>query len=593
MTPVAFDGCFGWLHPAAGDCGVVMCGSIGFEKQIFHRSWSFLAQRLAAGGYPTLRFDYPGSGDSCGMDSDPGALEAWLGSIGQAIAWLRANTGARRIVLCGIHLGGLLAAAAAARDGEVERLVLLAPMLSGRSYARILALSTTSNAAPPADGSEAGHVEAFGLRLHGTTLHALRRLDLSSLPTPPAQKLLVLSASNAAATHGAVAALSASGVEVTLLDMPDYLELTRPAHESQVPVASFDRVLAWLAATGQNSADAPGQTARLIPIAELSTPHAIERPLLLDRERGRLFGMFSQPRGPSGACPAVLICNTGANPHYGFGRLAVALARGLAEDGVASLRLDLTGIGDSDGASTVSLPDLYADRSGDLRAAADFLQQRGYDHVVVFGICTGAFHSIRAGLGDPRVAGVVLVNQNVYRWRHNPVLLRAAVLLRMLRRRMRDESMVDAEQGVLRLKMAPPAPVTNRLRRSVWRAAVVAEHTVLRPLGLRTPLGFPTRAFRQLASRGVRVLVVAGEDDYARSLLQAQFGPSYAELTGMGGIRVEIEAGFDHPVGRSGARNRLVGLVRQFVAEFAATSAEQQNQDAPTLPAMQQAALHG
>ncbi len=593
MTPVAFDGCFGWLHPGAGECGVVMCGPIGFEKQIFHRSWRFLAERLAAEGYPTLRFDYPGSGDSCGNDTDPGALDAWLDSIEQAVGWLRANAGVGRVVLCGIHLGGLLAAAAAARIGDIERLVLLAPMLSGRSYARTLALATKSGGASPAGDAEAGYVEAFGLRLHETTLQALRLLDISRLPRPPASKALILSASAAAATDGAVAALNASGVEVTLLDMPDYLELTRPAHESQVPVASFERALAWLSASAQHSVAAPGHAPRPIPLAELSTSHGIERPLLLDREAGRLFGIFSQPRNQSGTCPAVLICNTGANPHYGFGRLAVQLARSLAEDGVASLRLDLTGIGDSDGASSVSLPHLYADRGGDLRAATEFLQQRGYGRVVVFGICTGAFHAVRAGLDNPCIAGVILVNQNVFVWRHNRFLLRAAALLRMLRRRARDESMVDAEQGVLRLRMAPPTPITNRLRRFTWRTAVVAENAILRPLGLQTPLSFPARAFRQLASRGVRALVVSGEDDYAKSLLQAQFGQSFAGLKRMNGMRVEIEADFDHPVGWSGARNRLVGLVRQFVGEFAVTSARQQSPDAPALSPMRSAAPGG
>ncbi len=496
----------------------------------------------------------------------------------------------QRIVLCGIHLGGLLAAAAAARIGGVERLVLLAPMLSGRSYARTLALVTKSGGASPMGDAEAGYVEAFGLRLHEATLQALRPLDISRLPHPPASKALILSTSGAAATHGAVAALNASGVEVTLLDMPDYLELTRPAHESQVPVASFERVLAWLGARARHSAGAPGLAPRPIPLAELSTSHAVERPLLLDCEAGRLFGMFSQPRSQSGACPAVLICNTGANPHYGFGRLAVALARSLAEDGVASLRLDLSGIGDSDGASSVIQPHLHADRGADLRAATDFLQQRGYDRVVVFGICSGAFHAVRAGLDNPCVAGLVLVNQNVYLWRPSRIALRVAALRRMLRRWMRDKSMVDAEQGALRLSIAPPTPINNRLLRFSWRTAVVAEHAILHPLGLETRLSFPARAFRQLASRGVRALVVSGEDDYAKSVLQAQFGQSFAGLSKMNGMRVEIEADFDHPVSWSGARNRLVGLVRQFVGEFAVTSARQQSQDAPTLSSMRSAA---
>ena len=67
--PVAFDGCFGWLHTPpdglARDTAVLLCPGILKDAMLAHCSWRLLADRLAEAGYTTLRFDYPGTGDSC------------------------------------------------------------------------------------------------------------------------------------------------------------------------------------------------------------------------------------------------------------------------------------------------------------------------------------------------------------------------------------------------------------------------------------------------------------------------------------------------------------------------------------------------
>src|SRR5258706_14823227 len=66
MTPVMFEGCAGWLHPAAGNRGVIICAAQGYEELCTHRPMRGLAERFAEAGLPTLRFDYPSTGDSIG-----------------------------------------------------------------------------------------------------------------------------------------------------------------------------------------------------------------------------------------------------------------------------------------------------------------------------------------------------------------------------------------------------------------------------------------------------------------------------------------------------------------------------------------------
>ena len=55
---------------------VVLCQPIAEEGNMAYRTFRALAQRLAAAGYLTMRFDYDGTGDSAGSfeDARRGAL---------------------------------------------------------------------------------------------------------------------------------------------------------------------------------------------------------------------------------------------------------------------------------------------------------------------------------------------------------------------------------------------------------------------------------------------------------------------------------------------------------------------------------------
>lgn len=92
-----------------------------------HRQFVALARALAAGGYPVLRFDYRGMGDSSGAMR---SFESVDDDIGAAIAALRANVPAlRRVVLWGLCDGASAALLYCARQpaADVAGLCLLNP----------------------------------------------------------------------------------------------------------------------------------------------------------------------------------------------------------------------------------------------------------------------------------------------------------------------------------------------------------------------------------------------------------------------------------------------------------------------------------
>ncbi|MGJ7530224.1 serine aminopeptidase domain-containing protein [Variovorax sp. GB1P17] len=133
---------FGLFHPAEaaqrGDTAVLVCPPFGPEGLRTHRFFKVLAERMARGGIATLRFDFYGSGDSPG-DESQGEFDGWRRDLCSAHEELRRRAPHARIVWIGARLGATLAVLAA-RNGRCDpvRLVLWEPVIDGRRYARFL-----------------------------------------------------------------------------------------------------------------------------------------------------------------------------------------------------------------------------------------------------------------------------------------------------------------------------------------------------------------------------------------------------------------------------------------------------------------------
>jgi hypothetical protein len=132
---------------------------------------------------------------------------------------------------------------------------------------------------------------------------------------------------------------------------------------------------------------------------------------------GGLVGVTTEPDGGAlPGAPAVLLFNVGLNHRVGPGRLNVDLARSLAALGVASLRFDVSGLGDSEPRSDV-LDDVQR-QVLDLREAMDFAEKKlGARRFVPVGLCSGTDGVHGAALADPRVAGAAFLDGYAYETR--------------------------------------------------------------------------------------------------------------------------------------------------------------------------------
>lgn len=133
-----------------------------------------------------------------------------------------------------------------------------------------------------------------------------------------------------------------------------------------------------------------------------------ERPLLFGPCAAQV-GILNAPVAKAGAGDlAVVFINAGLIHHVGPNRLHVQLARALAARGVASLRIDLSGIGDSaPRADHLSIYDLVRVEP---REAMDALDGHGFQRYALVGICSGAYSAFHVACEDPRVAAAVMIN---------------------------------------------------------------------------------------------------------------------------------------------------------------------------------------
>jgi pimeloyl-ACP methyl ester carboxylesterase len=135
-----------------------------------------------------------------------------------------------------------------------------------------------------------------------------------------------------------------------------------------------------------------------------------------------LCGTLTLPGATPPAPVGVLLFNAGVIHRIGPHRINVKLARHLASLGIASLRFDLSGQGDSRASSS---PAPYREQAvADLRAAMDqFERMTGVQRFAVFGICSGADHGWACAQQDERLVGLFMLDGYAYPTRKTRWLL--------------------------------------------------------------------------------------------------------------------------------------------------------------------------
>ena len=185
-----------------------------------------------------------------------------------------------------------------------------------------------------------------------------------------------------------------------------------------------------------------------------------EKALKVPSPHGDLIGIYTPPApevAPAGMCVLLL-----ARPRFEYRRMAVHLARLVAQEGFAAFRFDFHGWGDSEGETQLTMLDEPA--TEDLTAVIRHLGSALGEHrFVLWGWCYGARAAISAFVDEPdAIAGLAFLSapidaapasgvynvRNLARWLTDGTQWRQLIFSGRARRRA-----VDALRGMIRKSM--------------------------------------------------------------------------------------------------------------------------------------------
>lgn len=242
---------FGCFHEPIGavdrDLGIVLCNPLGHEAIRAHRALRQLAIRLARAGFPVLRFDYSGTGDSAGDDS-LNSLSQWLSDIGVAIDRLKRESGSSRVGMAGLRLGASLAALYGARHRNLACLALWEPVTAGRAHLNELAdlhrAALYRYASQPGSGATSPN-ELLGFLMTPEFRIQVEALDLSTLIAAPARKAMVVARSVDPEHERLSAELTKLGVAVQAQIVEGPVIWNEDVDKALVPSATLDGIVSW------------------------------------------------------------------------------------------------------------------------------------------------------------------------------------------------------------------------------------------------------------------------------------------------------------------------------------------------------------
>jgi alpha-beta hydrolase superfamily lysophospholipase len=569
-VPFVFDApagkCFGWFHPAQGErrsMGVVLCRPMGYEALCSHRTYTLLAEALAQAGFDAVRFDYQGTGDSSGADTDPGRVPAWIASIEAAVGELKRIADISRVALFGVRLGATLAVQAAAALGGVDSLVLWAPCATGRAFVREMR-AASANRTMGSGHAAAGELDAMGCLYSAQALADLQALDCAGVQRPPARHALIIARDDLPQEGPLPARYRELGMNVRFAEWPGYSGMIAEPLDAQLEPATLDAIAQWLSSTEPTAQKANHACAQLAAWPQNYAMDGVRESALGFDADHSLFGILCEPAERRGDT-AILMLNVGGNHHIGPHRMYVKAARALAAAGYSSLRFDLAGIGDSRMLPGSSVDGSYFRHSmPSVSAAIDLLAQTGCKRFYLLGICSGAYVAFQSAQIDPRVTGQILMNPRFLEWEATPrgswqasmrrhyksigyyrrALLRSHVYQRLLR------GEVDVRGVAHRVATLLAARLSRAL--SALLRGEGGEDGVL-------------PGFRRLSARGCDTLMIMSAQDDALDYVEFHLGHRGTRLHDDPTFRMVLMEHSDHTFSTHASQRTVVEIVRDHL----------------------------
>ncbi|MDM9621322.1 oligosaccharide flippase family protein [Rhizobium sp. S96] len=551
--PLAFDGTIGLFKPESPgvqkrSAAVLFVSPWGFEDMCSRKFFRVAAEHFADVGVPSLRFDYPGTGDALEVTDAPVTLAVWESAIRGAAEKLKSLSGCSRIILVAQGLGATLAQRMGNTIEDVDAIVMLGPVLNGRAYLRELSawskfinhhLGLGEHHVP--DGQ---HVIA-GLVMPAGVAAELSKVNISSPEHVASSRYLILERPARADQTTFADNLRALGAKVEQRVFEGYDELVTDPLFARTPMAAVNYLADWMATHVPVDSEAAGPAVAIEP-GSMKGDGFEEVPVRFG-EQNHLVGIISRPLGASTG-NAVLFLSTAYDRHCGWGRTIANMARDLARQGIISLRFDSANVGDSP--PRLDAPDqiLYApSQSEDARAAIDFLEGFSHRPLMLAGRCSGGYLAVRAAADDERVKAAVSINPFVYYWDPEQAVQKKHVVsvprsFEDYGQRFSLHTFKRIIRGEIDVKAAAKNVIIAFARRMSVRVAPLLEYL---PSRRKTTVEV-RNSFTTFGKRKLPLTLIYSEGDVGLEHMYFYFGPGARKLARHPNVRLVMLPDADH-----------------------------------------------
>ena len=575
----------GHLHTPTGDardlCAVICPVPFGYENICSHRALRVLADHLARAGIASLRFDFPGTGDSDGAHD----VQAWLAAVSAAVATARRETACTRIALIGVGFGGTIALAALDRGVEVDQLVMWGAPGKGRAWLReqrafhkvaVPEGSLRDPRYPPAPPTPPGIEELSGFPMTTELAAAISALDLGkpSAPWPSGRArpaTLVITRHLSGDEKTLAAAMTARGITPTLEVRDGFGNMFAEPHLSTAPQPIVELLRDWLVKDAKPRGPYPKLDPRAgaLPAGvatRIGKDGLVEEIARYKRGAdGLLFSIETRPVGRP-PDPTWLVFLTGrAVRHVGPNRIWVRFAREMAKQGYATLRLDGRSVGDSDGDGNGLMPneEYYQEHIYD--DIEDVMQQgtaQGARQFFMSGICSGATGCYQVAWRRNDVRGIVLLN--LLQLKNDPEDDHDRTFEQVGKWVLRKEVLLNpASYKKLWEKGLPSRFREMAFSRSMVLAPLAKARAAAKRLIGKPEQSYIVRGYNELANKPCEIDVFLS-DSRSMSFIDRHFGADLAKLNPK--VRVHRVYQADHTIQPLFAQDRFFELLREAIA---------------------------
>ena len=402
---------FGWItHPKSTTIlgRVVIVPSVGYEARSSKAAIRHLSWTLARSGFITLRFDFRGTGDSSGDFGEYLPNPDWINDTASAIRFIQGDD-TQPVSVVGFRLGATIAATTMSdQTMSVASLVLWDPCESGSSYLRELR-ALESLRREIFIGNEDGSVETTEFLFPEDMVDSLRSIRLKSLHQGDyAERTLIITRTSRPLSSTLREEFEVNGATFTMTNEQEMLLNVSP-FDAAIPHATTAAIVTWLAESKSDLSTTlpPAPVSETLMLAKGEKPTIRERAMFLS-ELG-IFAICCEPvRHRAG--PWIVMIGNVDDDHTGQSRIWVELSRRWAQSGFRCVRVDLSGLGESNRPNQVPFVKHFDSRwPKDVAALAHFLDPEDPTNVVLIGFCASATFAMEGAFAI-NARGICLIN---------------------------------------------------------------------------------------------------------------------------------------------------------------------------------------